>query len=214
MSDTIQVEGCVLSAAPIGENDKRLVLLTRELGRISAFARGARRPGNSLMAASNPFVFGTFSLIQGRNSYTLVQASVTRYFTEIAQAQPEVYYGFYFLDFCGYYGREGIDGTQMLNLLFLAVRALLNPSLDNVLVRRIFELRLMAVNGEYAPDTENLSEGAAYTVRYILTSPLEKLFTFTLDPEILRELEETADRHMRRILDRPLKSLDILRQFI
>ena len=65
MADQIKVMGMVISSAPIGEHDKRIVLLTKEKGKISAFARGARRPGNHLMAASESFAFGSFYLIYG-----------------------------------------------------------------------------------------------------------------------------------------------------
>ena len=55
MADQIKVRGMVISSSPIGENDKRVVLLTKEKGKISAFVRGERRPGNHLMAARESF---------------------------------------------------------------------------------------------------------------------------------------------------------------
>lgn len=149
MAEQIKVRGMVISSSPIGENDKRISLLTKEKGKISAFVRGARRPGNHLMAASDSFAFGTFYLYPGKDAYTLASAEITNYFRELATDVVKTYSAYYFLELAQYYSVENQDGSRMLNLIYTAFRALLNDRIDDRLVRYVFELKMLVLNGEY-----------------------------------------------------------------
>ena len=149
INDKISLTGMVLAAAPLREADKRLVLLTKEKGKVTVFARGARRPGNPFLAAANPFAFGTFQVQESGSAYRLIQVEIRNYFREISEDMESACYGSYFLEFADYYARENDDGAMLLQLLYAALRALLNPKLDNCLIRYTFELRTMAEGGEY-----------------------------------------------------------------
>lgn len=211
MRETINLTGMVLKATPTGESDRRLVILTRERGKITAFARGAKRPGNQLMAVSRPFVFGLFRLYEGREAYSLQSAEIKNYFAEIGSDVEAACYGSYFLEFADYYGREGIDSTEMLLLLYQSMRALLKPALPNRLVQLVFELRMMVINGEYTEHPpRQVSESAVYAWEYIIASPMESLYTFILKEDVLKELESCVNINKKRFIDREFHSLDIL----
>lgn len=211
MRETTDLTGMVLKATPSGEYDRRLVILTRERGKITAFARGAKRPGNQLMAVSRPFVFGRFRLFEGRDAYSLQSAEISNYFTELAGDVQAACYGSYFLELADYYSRENIDGTEMLLLLYQSMRALLKPSLPDELVQIVFELRAMVANGEYTEHPPRaVSDSAVYAWEYIISSPIETLYTFVLTQEVQRELKSCVDMNKKRFIDREFHSLDIL----
>ena len=211
MREQISVTGMVLMAAPVGEYDRRLVILTRGRGKITAFARGVRRPGNQLMAAAAPFVFGKFLLYEGRDAYTLAGAEVESYFREVAGDMEAACYGSYFLEMADYYGRENIDATETLRLLYQSLRALLKPSVPNRLVKPVYELKLMEINGEYRElPLGRLNDSTLYAWQYVLAAPVESLYTFTLTDQVLGEFVRCVEQNKERFIDKTFHSLDIL----
>ncbi|MCM1185398.1 MAG: DNA repair protein RecO [Lachnoclostridium sp.] len=212
MQEFVCVTGMILKQMPVGEYDRRICLLTKERGKISAFAKGARRPNSRLAAASNPFCFGTFKLYEGRNSYTVADAEIQNYFEELMTDYEGAYYGMYFAEVADYYTRENNDEREMLKLLYQSLRALCSPALKNPLVRVIFELKAIAVNGEYpgAPVGKKLAESTLYALNYIEKTPVEKLYTFTVTDEIFKELQSVSTEYCRRFMDGSFKSLEIL----
>lgn len=234
----------VLSVIPIGDYDKRITLLTKERGKITAFARGARRPNSQLLAATNPFSFGQFELYEGRSTYNVMKAEISNYFMELTADLEAVYYGFYFLELADYYAVENGNEKELLKLLYQSLRALESSAYLNRLVRCIYELKVLTINGEYpnifacrkckrqehlewfslkhagtlcgdcgeGEGGIHLEESTLYTMQYIITSKIEKLYTFQVSQEVLATLERVLKSWMNTCLDRKLKSLKILEE--
>ena len=214
MSQELKVTGMVLSAAPSAEYDRRVVLLTRERGKIALFARGARKPTSRFLAATTPFAFGTFTLYEGRTAYTLLEAEITNYFQELRKDFAGICYGTYFMEVADYYAKENLEASDLLKLLYVSLRALSNPRLEKELVRSIFEMRAMLLDGEYpyevAEDT-SLQEATRYALAYVMNTPVQKLYTFTLKPEILAEFRGVQERIMKKNTGREFKTMEMIK---
>lgn len=250
------VTGMVLSAMPVGEYDKRLVILTKEKGKISAFAKGARRPNSALLACGQPFVFGEFNLYAGQSSYNIMSAEISNYFGELRDDFEGLCYGFYFCEFADYLTKENNDEKNILKLLYQTLRALSKKTIDPVLIRSVFELRVMAENGE-APqvfdcvkcnknsfsdetkrkDSDNIryyfsaqsggilcesckgqdksaisiNTSTLYTMQYILSREVERLFTFRVTEQVQAELNLCIKRYLECYIEHDFKSLEMLK---
>ena len=212
MQDFTIVTGMIIKAVPIGEYDRRLVLLTKEKGKITAFARGARKPNSRFVASTNLFCFGTFKLYAGRDSYTLSETEISNYFEDLRMDFEGAYYGMYFLEIADYYTRENNDEREMLKLLYQSLRAVSHPSLKNQLIRAIFEIKSVVINGEFPgiPSGKEYLDSTEFTIDYIVDSSIEKLYTFTVTDEVLDELRNIASWTRKHCLTGRFKSLEIL----
>lgn len=216
MQEYIEVTGLVIQNLPMGEYDKRVTILTKERGKIAAFARGARRPNSKLMARTNPFCFGTFKMYEGKSSYTLVDAEISNYFDEFREDLEGTMYGMYFLEVADYYTRENNDEKEMLMLVYQSLRALLLPAIQNELILYIFEIKALVVNGEFPgiPANKSLSPDTLYTIDYVVKSGLDRLYTFVVSDEVLKKLAECVVEYRKRYMGHVFHSLEILNSTI
>ena len=255
MSQSVIVMGMVLTAMPVNDYDKRITILTKERGKITAFARGARRPSSQLLAATNPFAFGEFEVFEGRNSYNVTKANIQNYFRELVLDLDAASLAFYFAEFAEYYCQENNDEREftdyytkefndereMLKLLYQSFRALENSRYSKELVRAVFELKAITINGEgpqvfacmHCHAKENLcffsvkrggifcrtcakevqglyiSDSTRYTMQYIISTPVARLYSFTVSEEVLRELKMIMKEYMAYYVHHDFKSLSI-----
>ncbi len=203
----------VLSSTPVGEYDRRVVLLTRERGRIACFARGARRPGSPVMAASLPFCFGTYRIREGRNSNVLVEAKIQTFFEKIRSDMEATCYASYFAEVLRYITRENNDEAALLLLAFQSLRALESGRIPARLIRAVFEIRTLRIEGEFLmpQEADGFSPAAMQAVTHIAEAPLKNLYTFAVSDSVLAELEHIAEVSMERSLHHRFESLEILR---
>ena len=208
--DALTVTGMVLMAAPIGEYDNRVVLLTRERGKISAFAKGAKRP-KSQLSAVGPFVYGQFDLHEGATSYMMYSAKIEDYFEGLRTDVEGAYYGFYLLELAQYMTRENNDEWEMLKLLYAAVRALEKGVCDRELIRCIYEMRALTIGGFAVPPQQlMLDKASEHTLRYAQEAPLRQLFAVAVSEEVKQTFRTVNDRLLADVIDRPMKSLDMI----
>ena len=231
---------------PISDYDKRITILTKERGKITAFARGARRPNSQLLAATNPFVFGEFELFEGKSSYNVSKVEVHNYFRELTLDVEAAYMGFYFLEFADYFCQENNDEKEMLKLLYQSLRALERPVFTSDFVRVVFELKAMAINGEgptvfqcmhcktkenliyfsvwrggifcpackHGQKTREIHESTRYAMQFIVSSSIEKLFTFQLSEDVLKELKKIMKNYLQTYVKHSFKSLEIIEELM
>lgn len=244
MGQACVLTGMVLKTAPAGEYDRRIVLLTREQGKVTAFVRGARRPKSALQAATDLFCFGKFEAYEGREAFTVVKAEISNYFRELYGDLDKTYYGCYFLEVAEYFTQpyQAEEGRQQLKLLYQTLRALSVPSLEHRLVRRIYELKTLTLYG-VRPNVfscvqcgkkEDLhwfslrergvlcdacrkkqaacpvNAAALYTLQYIITTPVEKLYTFRVTREVYEMISRILEPYFGLYVDREFRTLPFL----
>ena len=80
-------------------------------------------------------------------------------------------------------------------------------------MRRILELKLLVLDGSYvvAPPLKT-HENCAYTWDYVVRTPVEKLFTFTVGEAALREFAANVDALRIQVAPHHFRALSVLEE--
>ena len=212
MKDFFTCTGMVLRSRPAGENDRLITLLAGTEGKLNVFVRGARKPSSCFAASSETFAFGEFKLSHGTSAYYLNDADISNYFEEFRTDIELAAYASYFAEIADYYCVEGDDATAMLGLLYASLLALQNPNFSYRLVRCIFVLRAIVLNGEFPglPQGRNFNEAVIAAIERIENADLRHLYTFKLTEPAEEELFKLTTEYEKRFMDRRFKSLEVL----
>lgn len=219
MNGEIEVNGVVLSSMPIGEYDKRLVILTDKLGKIHAFARGARKINSKLLAGTEVLTFSKFKLFSGKNAYNLSDAVIIDFFTELKADFTKLCYGYYLLEFSSYFTKENMEALEILRLIYAAMKTLSEEDEgDCDFIRAVYEWKFFVLEG-LMPDisSENIGgiripENLKEALTFIARSKISSLFRLKLVNKEREAFIKLCDSYHKIQIDKPFHSLDMIFQ--
>ena len=139
-------EALTLNKYPFGEAGLLVTLFSRELGKVRAVARGARRSASKLVGHLEPLTHVQLSMAHGRNLDYINQAQVIANFDTLKADLGAVTKGLYVAELVERFGAEAIPNQPLYSLALEILRSISqHPDSDWPL--RFFEVHLLRVSG-------------------------------------------------------------------
>lgn len=140
--------GIVLSEANSGDYDKVLTILTSNMGKITAFAKGARRPKSVLLAPTQIFSFSSFVLYEGSTMYYINSAEIIDVFYDIRFDYSKMDIGFKILKILKNVSPENMEVYSYMKLGVCTLNYISKTDKDSEFVFNIFISRLLYEMGQ------------------------------------------------------------------
>lgn len=145
-----RTDAIVLGHRNIREADRLLTLFSPTKGKIHAVARGVRRPRNHLLGGTQLFTYSDFLIMEGGNLDNISQCEIKESFHKIRENLEFMAYGLYFAELLRA-STPMEEKNQELFKFFLKTLYFLQEWLDLEVLSRIYETKLMAIQG-FAPE--------------------------------------------------------------
>lgn len=146
----MKTKGLVLREVAYKEHDKILTVLTEEHGKMTMKARGCRRKGSQLAASSQLLVYSDMTLFEYRDFTTMREAESLNQFWGVRQDIEKLAMASYFAEVVDAVADEGQPDPALMSLILNSLYALDKLDKPQLLVKSVFELKLLAVSG-YEP---------------------------------------------------------------
>lgn len=222
----------------VGESDRFVTALTRDLGVIEAAVRGARRIKNASGPATQLLCHSRLSLYKGRDRYTVDDAEPLHVFFDVRGDLVKLSLAQYFCELAKVLAPREEPAEEPLRLLLNALHYLSEGTRPAALLKAVTELRLLCGAG-YAPsvsacafcesgqgvwfsplrgvllceehrssDAVSVSPAVLAALRHVVGAPFEKCFAFSLPEPETQAFAALSERFTLAQLNRGFSTLD------
>lgn len=150
----VVTKALVLRTVDYKESDRILTLLTQDMGKLTASARGCRKKGSTLAAPCQLLTWSEMVLYDYRDRWVVKEASTERLFQSVRDDLDRLSLGCYFAEVIEALAVEGLPCPELLSLMLNSLHALDKMKQKPLaLVKAAFEWRAMCLAG-YEPMIE------------------------------------------------------------
>lgn len=168
----IKTQGLVLKQRNIGENDRMLVILSRDYGIMEVSARGVKRLKSPLASGCQLLCFSEFCIFQGKKYNTLNSAEVLHSFYDLRLDVMKLSLATYFCDLTNYLSPQGDNSWVSLRFLLNTLSLLEKGKREPALLKCIFELKMLSLAG-FMPNLVCCSDCQVYEADTMFFLPVE-----------------------------------------
>ena len=152
----ITTKALVLRGVDYKESDKILTLLTADMGKVTASARGCRKKGSPIAAGCQLLCWSEMVLYEYQGRWVVKEAVTEREFRGVRDDLEKLALACYLAEVTEVLAVEGLPSPELLSLTLNSLHALEKLNRPQALVKAAFELKAMCLAG-YEP----LLEGCA-----------------------------------------------------
>ena len=143
----IKTKGIVLSQHNMGDNDAMCNILTPDLGKIGAAAKGVRRPKSPLMAGTQFLCYGEFVIYKGISSYTINSCEPIEIFYNIRLDVDKLKVASEVAKIVSHVTDENESDYKILQLVLNTMYMISESDKDLDFILSVFKLRLLSIIG-------------------------------------------------------------------
>jgi DNA repair protein RecO (recombination protein O) len=230
------IRGLIVREVNVGEADKIVTVLAKNIGLVDLSAKGARRTRGMLSAGTSLFTYADFTVKTGAKHSFLSQADIIDSFYNLTSDLDALAYATYIAELISKVCYENIPADNVLHLAINIYKRLADNKIKPKLAGVIFELKLLQYNGfmpvldscvrcgkphnyymsafgvmcnecaKLEPNRKLMTSAQLYTMQYIFAFEPPKLFVFDIDDSILTPLAEITSKLMDEHFNLTLKS--------
>lgn len=143
----LKVKGVIIAEKTVADFDKIVTILTPNMGKIEAAAKGSRRPKSLLMAATQFLCFGEYVLYKSGNNYSINSCETIEVFYDIRTDLDKLKYAAHITKIVNDVTTEN-QNTYKLMQLYLNTLYMISETDKNLsLINSVFTLRLLSIIG-------------------------------------------------------------------